>query len=132
MKKLTNEQKQEFINSNINVVPENRIEAFNQLDIDGQYKKIREYVRKLNHKDTPKQRTINEILTSYLKSKNAKLDVVEKLMEKCQKWIDETSNRKTKELDEQIAKLIAERDKYSRSSKQPTITIEQPLYREAV
>ena len=53
-------------------------------------------------------------------------------MEKCQKWIDETSNRKTKELDEQIAKLIAERDKYCRSSKQPTITIEQPIYKEAV
>ena len=72
MKKFTNEQKQEFINSNISVVPTKCIEKFNQLDIDGQYKKIREYVRKQNHKDTPKQRTINEIPTSYLKSKNAK------------------------------------------------------------
>ena len=132
MKKMTNQQKQEFINSNISVVPTKCIEKFNQLDIDGQYIKIREYVRKQNHKDTPKQRTINEILTSYLKSKNAKLDVVEKLMEKCQKWIDETSNRKTKELDEQIARLIVERDKYNRSPKQPTITIEQPIYKEAV
>ena len=50
MKKLTNEQKQEFINSNISVVPTKCIEKFNQLDIDGQYKKIREYVRKQNGK----------------------------------------------------------------------------------
>ena len=116
MKKITNEQKKAFIETNINVVPEKRIEAFKLLDIDEQYKKVREYVRKQNQKENPKQRTICDYITAYLKSQSAKIDVVERLIAKCQKWIDETSIRKTKEIEEQIAKLQAELEKYNRNS----------------
>ncbi len=118
MKKLSIEQKREFINANMNVVPQKCIEKFTTLTIDEQYKRIREYMRKVNRKNSPSQRTINESLTDYLKSKKAKLDVVERLMEKCQKWIDETKIRKTQELDVQIAKLMAERNKYNRNTTQ--------------
>ena len=114
MKRLSKDQKIEFINSHMSFVPEKRIDVFMTLDVERQYKRIREYVRKQNHKDSPKQRTINEILSAYLKTKNAKLDVVEKLMEKCQKWIDETYIRKTTELEKQISKLQTELAKYNR------------------
>lgn len=116
MKKMTSAQKMEFIKTNINFVPEKRIESFKTLDVDSQYKRIREYIRKSNRKDSPKQHTINESLTNYLKSKNAKIDVVKRMIEKCQKWIDETSNRKVKELDELIAKLMTERNRYNHIS----------------
>ena len=116
MKKLTIEKKSELINANMNVVPQKCIEKFKTLTIDEQYKRIREYMRKENRKNSPRQRTINESLTDYLKSKNPKLEVVERLMEKCQKWIDEEKIRKTQELDKQIAKLIAERNKYNRNT----------------
>ena len=116
MKKINIEQKKAFVETNISIVPEKRIEAFKLFDIDTQYKKIKEYMRRGNQKDSPKQQTINVYITNYLKSKSAKLEVIERLMGKCQKWIDETSNRKTKEIEEQIAKLQAELEKYKRNT----------------
>lgn len=103
--KISIEKKTKFITENMNLVPEQSKEMFKSWNLDKQYLKIQEYVRKSRKAD--KSFSPLKMIGSYLKQKDCDSVTVCKIIEKCNKWLESNKKRELDEIQKQIDELQA-------------------------
>lgn len=110
-KALTQDEKIAYINANRSLVPSSRVEWFNTLDTEKQYKKVRQYVRKAS----PVTSRMNvKTLLKQITSTNPSTAQVNKLIEGLQEWVNNTTQRQIEEIDHQIELLNKQKQALSK------------------
>lgn len=107
MEKLSIESKKQFVAENMNLIPANRVESFKMLDIDVQYKRMREQMFRAKRKTNP---TFYDSVKKHLKSRDADMSELIKVSKLINTWISNNDVRRATEIEKQIAKLQSELD----------------------
>jgi len=104
--KNADENKVQFINENINIVPKNQMKKFQNLDIDEQVSKIQFYIdmKKMREEWIEKNRMVNKVKVMFEK-RNGTVEDAKDCMKFLQEFIDGAKQREIDKLDEEIAKL---------------------------
>lgn len=104
--KIADENKTQFINENIHMVPKNQMKKFQTLDIDGQVAKIQFYIdmKKMKEEWIEKNRMVNKVKDLFDK-RHGTVEDAKDCMRFLQDFIDGAKQREIEKLDEEIAKL---------------------------
>jgi len=105
MEKITIEKKREFIAENMNLIPANKVESFKELEIDVQYKRLKEQLYRMKHKTNP---SLYDSVKKHLKSRNVKMNEMIKVSKLINTWINDNDVRRENEIKKQIEKLQSE------------------------
>lgn len=108
VQKIADENKVQFINENIHMVPKNQMKKFQTLDIDGQVDKIQFYfdMQKMKDEWKEKNRMVNRVKDLFEK-RHGTVEDAKDVMRYMQDFIDTAKEREIAKLDEEIAKLEA-------------------------
>lgn len=100
------ENKEQFINENINVVPKNKMKNFKTLDIDAQVDKIKFYIDMKHAREEwlEKNKLVNRLKDMFTK-RHGTVDDAKQCMDFLQEFIDTAKQREINKIDEEIAKL---------------------------
>lgn len=106
VQKIADENKVQFINENIHMVPKNQMKKFQTLDIDGQVDKIQFYfdMQKMKDEWKEKNRMVNRVKDLFEK-RHGTVEDAKDVMRYMQDFIDTAKEREIAEIDRQIAEL---------------------------
>lgn len=106
VQKIADENKVQFINENIHMVPKNQMKKFQTLDIDGQVDKIQFYfdMQKMKDEWKEKNRMVNRVKDLFEK-RHGTVEDAKDIMRYMQDFIDTAKEREIAEIDRQIAEL---------------------------
>lgn len=101
-KALTHDEKVAFINENRSLIPSKQVDWFDKQDVDKQYTKIRQYVRKAS----PATTRINvKSIIKQITSANPSVKQIEAIINGLNDWANSTTQRQIDEIDKQIEEL---------------------------
>lgn len=112
-KTLTLDEKIAFVNANLSSVPSKQKEWFTKQDVDKQYKKMLEYLRRAKKPTTKSTLNVNSVVKS-ITSKNPTPKQVESIIKKLQEWCNDATSRQLSEIDKQIAELMKKKENLSK------------------
>lgn len=106
VQKIADENKVQFINENIHMVPKNQMKKFQTLDIDSQVDKIQFYfdMQKMKDEWKEKNRMVNRVKDLFEK-RHGTVEDAKDVMRYMQDFIDTAKEREIAEIDRQIAEL---------------------------
>ena len=106
VQKIADENKVQFINENIHMVPKNQMKKFQTLDIDGQVDKIQFYfdMQKMKDEWKEKNRMVNRVKDLFEKRHGTVEDALD-VQKFCNEFIDSFKQRQIADIDRQIAEL---------------------------
>lgn len=106
VQKIAEENKVQFINENIHMVPKNQMRKFQSLDIDGQVDKIQFYfdMQKMKDEWKEKNRMVNRVKDLFEK-RHGTVEDAKDVMRYMQDFIDTAKEREIADIDRQIAEL---------------------------
>ena len=101
-KALTHDEKVAFINENRSLIPSKQVDWFDKQNVDKQYTKIRQYVRKAS----PATTRINvKSIVKQITSANPSVKQIEAIINGLNDWANSTTQRQIDEIDKQIEEL---------------------------
>lgn len=105
---MTHEEKIQFINENINLVPNIMKRRFEQMDVDTQYTRMQRYVEVQKLKDEAASMTkITWKVKQLFESKKATIQDATSVIEFCNKFIEDSKVQEIARVNDEIARLTA-------------------------
>ena len=98
------QEKIEYINSRVDLVPHNRIKKFVSMDIEEQYQQIKKLEWKKEAMEA--NRIVNKVKELF-ERRNGNVEDAKEVMKYCQDFIENIKQREIDKLDAEIAKLQA-------------------------
>ena len=105
MSKISEETMREFINSNINVLPETTRANLDKYDTVTQYRKVRYYLGQAEKKNKPVQVNVVDMVMNTVKTNETKVEDLDAMIEQLTAYKEEVKAKQISDLEEQIKTL---------------------------
>lgn len=105
MAKLSEETMREFINSNINCLPETTKASLDKYDLVTQYRKVRYYLGQAEKKNKPVVVNVVDQVMNTVKSNETTVEDLDSMIEQLTAYKEEVKAKQISDLEEQIKTL---------------------------